>query len=102
MAEKVDTCPDCGKPLSQAGYDLQHCPCGWDRLQGLKGDVYQGTIARLEPNISMIDQGAALASIAISLRRIADAMEGVCSVTQESNPRRLLDLLEAIEMDLRR
>lgn len=42
-----------------------------------------------------------LASIAISLKRIADAMEGVCSVALDANPRRLFDLMEAIEMDLR-
>jgi hypothetical protein len=77
MAEKHESCPDCHKPLRGAGYDLQHCPCGWDALEGLRGDVYQGTIARLEENIAMIDQGAALASIAISLKRIADATEQI-------------------------
>ena len=37
-------------------------------------DAYLDTISRLEPDIAMIDSGAALASIAISLKRIADAL----------------------------
>lgn len=37
-------------------------------------DAYLATIARIEPDIAMIDRDAALASIAISLRRIADAL----------------------------
>lgn len=37
-------------------------------------DAYLDTIKRIEPDISMIDTGAALASIAISLKRIADAL----------------------------
>lgn len=37
-------------------------------------DAYLDTIKRIEPEIAMIDTGAALASIAISLRRIADAL----------------------------
>jgi hypothetical protein len=39
--------------------------------------VYQATIERLEPEIAMIDQGAAAASIAISLKRIADSLERI-------------------------
>ena len=38
-------------------------------------EVYLETVARLEPEITMVDTGAALASIAISLKRIADVME---------------------------
>ncbi len=38
-------------------------------------DAYLDTVERLEPEIAMIDAGAAYASIAISLKRIADAME---------------------------
>jgi hypothetical protein len=74
VTEKLDDCPRCGKSLSQAGYDLQHCPCGWDRLAGLEDNPYQGTIVRLEPSITPIDTAAALASISISLKRIADAL----------------------------
>lgn len=37
--------------------------------------VYLETIARLEPDISMIDAGAAYASVAISLKRIADSLD---------------------------
>ncbi len=37
-------------------------------------DVYQNTVARLEPEIAMIDPGAYYASAAISLKRIADMM----------------------------
>ncbi len=38
-------------------------------------EAYLDTIKRIEPDIAMIDRDAALASIAISLKRIADAME---------------------------
>lgn len=39
-------------------------------------DYYQETVARLEPEIAVVDHDAALTSIAISLRRIADVMTG--------------------------
>lgn len=38
-------------------------------------DAYLKTIERLEPDITLIDKDAALASIAISLKRIADVLE---------------------------
>lgn len=38
-------------------------------------EVYLNTIERLEPGIAMIDAGAGYASIAISLKRIADSLE---------------------------
>ena len=38
-------------------------------------EAYQNTLRRIEPDITMIDRDAALASIAISLKRIADIME---------------------------
>lgn len=38
-------------------------------------DPYLATIDRLEPDIAMIDARAGAASIAISLRRIADALD---------------------------
>ncbi len=38
-------------------------------------DAYLETVKRIEPNITMIDQDYTLASIAISLKRIADAIE---------------------------
>lgn len=41
-----------------------------DRVQ-----AYLDTVARLEPDISPVDRDGALTSIAISLRRIADAMQ---------------------------
>lgn len=37
-------------------------------------DVYLGVVKRLEPDITSIDHDAALASIAISLKRIADVL----------------------------
>lgn len=43
-------------------------------------NYYQETLARMEPDIANIDASAAYASIAISLKRIADALE-------ELNPR---------------
>jgi len=38
-------------------------------------NAYLDTINRLEPDIHMIDAGAFYASVAISLKRIADLME---------------------------
>ena len=72
--EKLEECPDCKAPLRDAGYDLQHCPCGWDRLEGLKDDPYQGTVARLEANLSPIDRDAALASLALTEGMTPDEM----------------------------
>lgn len=40
-------------------------------------DGYTNTIERLEPELHMIDTGAGIASIAISLKRIADALENL-------------------------
>ena len=40
-------------------------------------DAYLDTINRIEPDIAMIDTGAALASIAISLRGINLALEAI-------------------------
>ena len=37
------------------------------------GSAYTNTIARMEP-VAMVDRDAALASIAVSLKRIADAL----------------------------
>lgn len=39
------------------------------------GNAYLNTIARLEPEITPIDMTAAAASIAISLKRIADSLD---------------------------
>lgn len=40
-------------------------------------DAYLHTINRIEPEVAMIDDGAGWASIAISLKRIADALESI-------------------------
>ena len=45
-------------------------------IEGDRVKAYQDTIARFEPEIAMTDQDASLTSIAISLKRIADAIEG--------------------------
>ena len=46
-------------------------------------DAYLETISRLEPDVSMIDAGAGWASIAISLRRIADTLDQVVKLKAE-------------------
>jgi hypothetical protein len=38
-------------------------------------DGYLATLARMEPDLHMVDRDAALPSIAISLKRIADVAE---------------------------
>jgi hypothetical protein len=37
-------------------------------------DPYRDILKRMEPDLAMVERDAALASIAISLRRIADAL----------------------------
>jgi 23S rRNA A2030 N6-methylase RlmJ len=48
-------------------------------------DAYLNTISRLEPNIAMIDTGAGVASIAISLKRIADSLSYLENMAREEN-----------------
>lgn len=48
-------------------------------------DAYLDTISRIEPEIAMLDQGAALASIAISLKRIADSTEKIAKCVSGQN-----------------
>jgi hypothetical protein len=42
-----------------------------------KDQVYINVIERLEPDLAMIDAGAGWASIAVSLKRIADSLEKI-------------------------
>jgi hypothetical protein len=54
-------------------------------------DAYRNTIERLEPDIAMVDREAALASIAISLRRLADIQHELLALAQRAeNPIREL------------
>ena len=46
-------------------------------------DAYLDTVKRLEPDIHPIDRDGALASIAISLKRIADSLEILARPPQE-------------------
>jgi hypothetical protein len=50
-------------------------------------DAYLETLARIEPDIAMIDVDAAAASVAISLRRIADSLEKLVSIEKDRNKR---------------
>jgi hypothetical protein len=52
-------------------------------------DAYMSTVKRLEPDIAMLDKDASLASIAISMKRIADVLDG-----PESFFARLFNVLE--------
>jgi hypothetical protein len=73
----------------------------------MRVDAYMGTINRLEPDIAMIDASAFYASAAISLKRIADAMQrhtetlhaliGVYCLRNKDDPylRELLDRLNS-------
>mgnify|MGYP001596292723 CR=1 FL=1 len=49
-------------------------------------DAYLGTVARLEPDIAMMDTAACLPSIAISLKRIADALDGLNGAPDRLRP----------------
>ncbi len=50
-------------------------------------DVYARTIERLEPDIAAIDAAAGWASIAISLKRIAAALESIERNVRADPPR---------------
>lgn len=45
--------------------------------EGERVDAYLNTVGRMEPDITMVDHDAAMPSIAISLRRIADTLERI-------------------------
>lgn len=47
-----------------------------------KTEAYQETVRRLEPDIHPIDPDGAAASIAISLKRIADAVEKIIAISE--------------------
>ena len=49
-------------------------------------NVYLETLDRMEPDVAMVDRDGALASIAISLKRIADALEKVPSNKTGAEP----------------
>lgn len=46
-------------------------------------DAYLETVKRMEPDVSMVDASFAYASISISLKRIADALEKKASERPE-------------------
>lgn len=48
-----------------------------ERVEG-----YLATVARIEPDIHMVDAGALYASAAISLKRIADAAEIIAKAVE--------------------
>jgi hypothetical protein len=58
-------------------------------------DTYANTIARLEPEVAMIDAGAYYASAAISLKRIADSLNQLTMVQEH-----LLDRLDNISTNI--
>ncbi len=54
-------------------------------------DAYLETLARMEPEIACVDTAAAAASVSISLKRIADALERL------TTPAALVLLLKEIQ-----
>lgn len=48
-------------------------------------DAYLDTVGRIEPEVAMIDPGAGWASTAISLKRIADALERLVAIEEKRN-----------------
>lgn len=47
-------------------------------------DAYLATIERMEPDLAMVDAGAAYASIAISLKRLADSNDEILHLMKAS------------------
>lgn len=54
-------------------------------------DAYMETVNRLEPDLHPLDTDAALASIAVSLKRIADAVEQSASFANGNWPQLFTD-----------
>lgn len=65
---------------------------------GQETDVYLATVARLEPDIAMIDAGAYYASAAISLKRTADALTRIADM-MEFDPNNVLSKIIARGLD---
>ena len=61
-----------------------------------RANAYLDTIARMEPEIAMVDRDAALASISISLKRIADSLEKISSETNSYGEAGIQALVRAI------
>ncbi len=59
-------------------------------MQSAEFDAYGNTVNRIEPEIHPLDNGGALASIAVSLKRIADSL----SFTQSPAFRAFIDAAE--------
>ena len=51
-------------------------------------DAYLNTLSRMEEDISLVDRDAALASIAISMKRAADSLQS------------LIELVKKLELDV--
>lgn len=49
-------------------------------------DVYLATLAKMEPNLTSVDRDASLASIAISVKRIADSLAELLSIAKDELP----------------
>lgn len=45
--------------------------------------TYSNTLNRMEPNIALVDRDAALPSIAISLKRIADVLTAMKKMAEQ-------------------
>lgn len=57
-------------------------------------DEYLGTVKRIEPDVHPLDRDGALASIAISQKRQADALERIALLLE--NPRVTIKTLEEL------
>lgn len=55
------------------------------KLNPNTSDVYLNCVARIEPDVTVLDRDAALASIAISLKRIADALAGTVDALEKKS-----------------
>lgn len=65
--------------------------------EGERADAYLKTIERLEPNIAMIDASAFYASVAISQKRQADALEKIANALKfHEGGYNLIDILYQI------
>lgn len=64
----------------------------------MPADSYQRTLDRMEPDLHHLDTSAALPSIAISLRRQADALERIADALTLPGPdRSRLNFAEVVE-----
>lgn len=60
MIEKKEDCPKCGKNLSQIGYDMQTCTCGWSAMMPAMTTIHESEYGGSSMNFHVEKSGDTL------------------------------------------